>query len=279
MKMRIAGVITVCALMAGLATLAVPAAQAQNQSSAMQPSADTYISNVAIKPGGWGAYMKAEAAEAQAQRAAQARDYYFGMESITGADRVLYVAGYSSFAEAQKIHEETMGNSTLKQAIENAGAEAGPEELSHQGSFYQYRKDLSLNPDVDFPSMRFMDLTVFEVREGHEQDFERTVKLYLSAYEKAVPDAHWAIFQKMFGEGSGDTFLLATPIRSLADEDAMMGNGKKLRASVGDALMETMMQLGSSTIKSSESDLFVLDPSISYVPASWETDSPGFWNK
>jgi hypothetical protein len=278
MNVRIAVTIPVCVLTAGLCMSAAPA-QAKKPATNSGPELYQFITNETIKPGAWGPYLKAEEAEAQSQRAAKEPDYYFGMVNITGANRVLYVAGFSSFADAQKVHGETMDNSTLKDAIQADRAAEGAEELSHQTSLYQYRKDLSLNPDIDFPKMRFMDMTVFEVREGHEQDFERAVKLYIAAYEKAVPDAHWAMFQKLYGEGSGETFLLVTPIKSLADEDAMMASNKKLRTSVGEAQMETMMKLGSSTIAASESDLFWLNPAISYVPASWETDSPGFWNK
>lgn len=278
--MRLRGSSAVCLLVAGLGMSAGPAAMAQaKEYKANGPTLYQYLVVQVLKPGSHEAYMTAEHADAQTLRQANMPDFYIGMQSITGPQMVIYDFGYTSFADMVKVHQTLMANHALVQTLRSTDATEDAAVAADTRSLYQFRRDLSLNPDVDFPTMRFMDMTVFHVREGHEEEFERAVKLYMKAYETAVPDAHWAMFQKMYGEGSGDVFLLVTPLKSLADEDAMVGNGKKLRSSVGEAQMETMMTLGASTIESSESNLWVLNPSISYVPAAWDQDSPGFWNK
>lgn len=277
MKNRIAGAV-VCTLTLVLSMSAAARGQEKAKAGNHKPDTYQYFHTDLIKPGMHQEYMKAARADAQAHWTAKVGDYYVGMESITGPDAVVYMEGFDSFADMVKTHEAYVGNKTLRAASEAQGAAEGGAEISEYDSLYHYRADLSLNPGVNFPKMRFMDITMFHVREGHEEDFERAVKLYIKAYQ-SIPDSHWAVFEKEYGENSGDTFILVTPLQSLAEEDGMAANGKKLASAVGDAQMETMMQLGASTIESSESDLFVLNPSISYVPAAWETDSPGFWNQ
>ena len=278
--MRLKSRIAICLLSVVFEMSAGHAATAQTkESTASGPTLYQYLVVQVLKPGSHDAYIKAEQADAQALQQANVPDYYIGMQSITGPETVIYDFGHTSFADMVKVHEAVMANKALLQKLQSTDATEGADVASVTRSLYMFRKDLSLNPDVDFPKMRFMDMLLFHVREGHEEEFEQAVKLYMKAYQTAVPDAYWAMFQKTYGEGSGDTFLLVTPLKSLADEDGMMGNAKKLRSSVGDAQMEAMMKLGASTIASSESNLFYLNPSISYVPNSWAQDSPGFWNK
>ena len=127
--------------------------------------------------------------------------------------------------------------------------------------------------------MRFFDITtLFHVRYGHYDDFEHLVKLYAKAYS-SIPNSHWAMFEKLYGEDSDRTFILVTPIKALAEEDQAMIDGDSLPKTVGADQMQLMRELGSQTVESSESDLFAIIPAISYVPDAWLTASPDFWGK
>ena len=267
-------------LAAALTLVSTPATFAQQNTAGTEgPPKYIYLSNIELKPQQGGAFAKTEAEEVQALRAANAPQHYFGMWSITGGSHVLYFSAFDSFADLQKNHHATMAMSTLMDKLRADGTSEAPLIATKYASIYRYDKDLSLRPDVDISKMRFMRIVLFHVRRGHAQDFEHTAKLFAKAYETAIPEASWAMFQKMYGEGSDSTYILVTPMTSLATIDDMQANGKKFMSSVGPDQLQVLREQLSKDVKSSESDLFAFDASISYAPDSWIKASPDFWGK
>ena len=276
MKVHLAFKAGLCLLVAGPILCTAPAV---GQPSGVNPPPKyIYLSNIAIKPNMTGSFIASESTEVQAQRAAKAPLNYFGMVSITGSPRALFFAGFDSFADMQKEHEQGMSDSKLQDALKSADAAEAPALSQTYGSIYKYRDDLSLNAAVDISQMRFFDITLFHVRYGHYEDWEHLVKLYTKAYS-SIANAHWAMFEKLYGEDSDRTFILVTPIKALAEEDQAMIDGDSLPKTVGADQMQLMRELGSQTVESSESDLFAIVPQISYVPDAWLTASPDFWGK
>ena len=277
MKVRLAVKIALCLLVAGPLLSTKPAA-AQIPSGVAPPPKYIYLSNIAIKPNMTGSFIANESSEVQAERAAKAPVNYFGMISITGSPRALYFAGFDSFADMQKEHEQGMSDAKLQDALKSTDAAEAPALSQTYGSIYKYRDDLSLNPAVDISQMRFFDITLFHVRYGHYEDWEHLVKIYEKAYS-SIANAHWAMFEKLYGEDSDRTFILVTPIKALAEEDQAMMDSDSLPKTVGADQMQLMHEMGSQTVESSESDLFAIVPQISYVPDAWVTASPDFSGK
>ncbi len=278
MKSHPAVNVALCLLIGGVTLSTAPAALAQQPGQTHSPSKYIYLANEAIKPGMASAVIKNESSQVQALRTAKAPVHYLGLTNITGAPRAIFIAGYDSFAQMQKEHQQTMSDTKLQDALKADNATEGPMLAQTHGSIYEYRKDLSLRPDVDLSQMRFFDMTLYEIKNGHHQDFERLAKLYAKAYS-SVPDAHWAVFEKDYGEDSGSVFIAITPLKSLAGVDQEMLDGNNLPKTAGADQLQVMRELGSVTVKSAESDLFAVVPQMSYVPASWLTASPDFWGK
>jgi len=280
MKVRISFAAPLCLAFAGLALTLAPAALAQQEAgNTSGPSKYLYLSNVALKPNQAGAYAKIEREEVEALRAAHAPSHYVAMSAITGSPRILYFHGFDSFADLQKNHDATMAMTKLEDTMRADNDSEAPLIAARHASIYSYEKDLSLGMGVDLSKMRFMRILLFHVRSGHSQDFEHLVKLFAKAYQSSIPEAHWAMFEKMYGEGSGNTYMLVTSMDSLSYVDAMHGSGKKFRDAVGEDQLETMRKGMAAAVESSESDLFAFGPKISYVPDSWLTASPDFWGK
>ncbi len=280
MKFQSRSVAALCLLCAGLTLNPIPAALAQQEAGQVHsPSKYLYLSNVEIKPNQNGAYAKLESEEVQAMRAANAPSHYVAMGSITGGSRVLYIHGFDSFADLQKAHDETMAMSKLEETLSADNASEAPMIAARSSSIYSYEKDLSLGGPIDLSKMRFMRIILFHVRRGHAQDWEHTVKLMIKAYQSSIPEAHWAMFEKMYGMGSDNVFILVTPMESLSVVDTMRENGKKFRDSVGEDQLQMLRKSLAADVESSDSNLFAFGPHISYVPDSWVTSSPDFWGK
>ncbi len=280
MKVRNGSIAPLCLLMAGLTFSPAPAALAQQEAGQPHsPSKYLYLSNVDLKPNQNSAYAKIEKDRVQALRAANAPNHYVAMGSITGGSHVIYIHGFDSFADLQKAHDETAAMSKLQETLNADNAAEAPFIAERQSSIYAYQKDLSLGAPIDLSKMRFMRITLFHVRSGHDEDFEHLVKLFVKAYQTSLPEARWAMFQKMYGVGSNNTYILLTPMESLSVVDVMRENGKKFRDAVGEDQLKTLRSGLNAAVESSQVNLFAFGAGISYVPDSWLTSSPDFWGK
>ncbi len=278
MKLHPAVKAALCLLVAGPIPCTAPAVGQMPPSGVNPPPKYIFLTNIAIKPNMTGSFIADESTEVQAERTAKAPINYFGMVSITGSPHALFFAGFDSFADLQKEHDQGMSDSKLQDAFKSTDAAEASLLSDTHGSIYKFRDDLSLNSALDISKERFFDITLFHVRSGHYQDFEHLVKLYAKAYS-SVPSSHWAMFEKLYGEDSDRTFILVTPIKALGEEDQAMIDDDNLHKSVGEDQLQLMHELGSEAVESSESDLFAIVPEISYVPDTWLTASPDFWGK
>lgn len=280
MKVRFAVAAPLCLLFAGLIFTATSTAVAQDQPNHVDtPHKYLYLTNVDVKPGQFGAYQKLESDEVQALRAANAPSHYLTLSPITGAEHVMFLHGFDSFADLQKNHEATMAMSKLVDTLRADSAAEAPLIADRHTSIYSYKEDLSLNAPVDLSKMRFMRIILFHVRSGHDQDWEHVVKLFVKAYQSSIPEARWAMFEKDYGVGSDNIYILVTPMDSLSIVDDMRASSKKFDDAVGADQLQMLRSSLDAAVESSESDLFALSPQMSYVPDAWVSASPDFWGK
>lgn len=276
MKDRLGSLMFVASLML-VALAAVPLAQAQRQSF-NGPSKYLYLSTVSLKPGSMGRFTSLEQARVAELRAAKDSRYFFTMEQITGSNMLISLAGFDSFAALQKAHDQVHANAALVSKLQDDSITRGALVREVHDSIYMFRKDLSLHSEQSLQDMRFMRIAMIEVKPGHNSDLESIAKAEAKAQDSNA-DAHWAVFEKIYGQGSGRVYLVATPMKSLSEVDTMIANRQKTREMVGEGLTDLVMSMEGRSVSMSESDLFAFAPKLSYVPDSWLTESPDFWGK
>ncbi|HVJ09483.1 MAG TPA: hypothetical protein VM554_13980 [Acidisarcina sp.] len=269
-----------CLLFAGFGFAGSGNALAQGQAGGTTPPPKVLLLlNEGLKPGrGGNMHAKTESAFVQAFSAANWQQHYFGMDALSGKARSLFLVGYPSFEEYQKDIDATRKNPTLSAALDSASVADGDLLDTFENSIYAFREDLSLRAPVKIEDMRYMDISVFQIRPGHRKDWETLSKLYVKAFEK-MPDAHWATFEKMYGTGSGGRYIAVSPMKSLAEVDASMKDQEKFASVVSAEDMQKIRELTASTIESVESHLFAINPKISYPPDSWVKGAPDFWGQ
>jgi len=269
-----------CLLSTGLGLTGAITAAAQDQAATTPPPKVLQIIMEGLKPGeGGNPHMKTESAFVQALRNANWPTHYFGMDALSGRSRAVFFVGYDSFEAWQKDMDATMKNTSLAAALDSAAVADGALLNSYETSAYVYREDLSLRGPVDIPHMRYMEISIYNIRPGHEHDWETLVKMYMAAFEK-VPNAHWATFEKMYGTTtSGARFIAVSPMKSLAEVDQEMLDGKAFAAATTEDQKQKMRDLTASTTESTESHIFAINPKMSYVPDSWVKADPTFWNQ
>lgn len=228
-----------------------------------------------IKPGrAGGPHEKAESAFVQAMMRAKWPTHYLAVNSVSGKARALFLTGYDSFEAWEKDMTAEQNNPTLAAAIDRASVADGDLLSDFDASALLYRDDYSLRSAVDIPHMRYFEISLYHVRPGHNQDWDTLVKMVMAAYEK-IPDAHWATYQAIYGQDGG-TYVVFTPMKSAAEIDKSFDQSKKFMAAMGDD-MKKFSELEAATIESSQHNLFVFSPKMSYPSDDWIKADPDFW--
>jgi hypothetical protein len=106
------------------------------------------------------------------------------------------------------------------------------------------------------------------------------VKMYTDGFGKAVPNAHWATFERVYGASTGAStgavFIVLNPMKSLAEVDSGFGDSKKFMDSMSENEKKKLSELTAACIESSQTNLFAFNPKESYPDEEWiKADS--FW--
>ena len=272
---KLSGVLLGLSLFLGMACVA--SAQENGQQMGHKPPKVLTITREFIKPGKNGnAHDKTESLFVNAMTAAKWPTHYLAMDSLTGKPRSLFFTGYESFEAWQNDYIAVTKNPTLSEALDRANETDGALLDSAENSAFVYREDQSYNAEVDMPHMRMFEIEVFIVRPGHEKDWDDAVKLVMDAYKKGMPEAHWAMYQEMFGSSGGE-YVVITPLKSAAEIDKAFADNPKFMAAMGMEGMTKLSELSASAIQESFTNLFVFSPKKSYIDENWIKADPDFW--
>jgi len=250
-----------------------------NADGTSNPPKVLVIQREMVKPGKAGSlHERSESAFVRAMEAAKWPSHYFAMNSMSGPSRTLFIIGYDSFADWEKDNTAMAHNATLSSAFDRAQIADGDLLSAYDSSVWAYDEDASLRGPVKIADMRYMELTVLKVRPGHRHEFNELVKMYKDGFAK-VANAHWATFDNQYGRELGGAYLVASPMKSLSEVDQENADDKQFRDALGEEGMKKFAELSASCLESSESNLFEFSPKMSYPPAAWVQQNPGFWKQ
>jgi len=206
--------------------------------------------------------------------------HYLAMESISGPNQAWFVQPYASLEDVEK---EYLANDKAPTAIRAelrriAGGEL--DNLTNQVAITTvYRDDLSYKADIsNLPKDRYVEVIMFRVKPGHDNEFMEAVNLVRSAHEKANVGMGWVMYQTFAGAPSGTYYLFRT-LESLTKADP---TNREMMETVHKALGEDgqkrLMQLSSDCILMEENNFYAFDPKASFAPPEFAA-ADSFWSR
>jgi hypothetical protein len=221
------------------------------------------------------AHEKTESMFVQAMKQAKWPTHYLAVESLSGQSRALFLTGYDSFAAWEKDTLATQKDKALAAALDRAAAADGELLSETDTAALAFREDYSLRPEVDIAHMRYFEISRFQVKQGHDKDWDEIVKLVTAAYKK-IPDAHWATYSAVYGFPD-TTYIIFNPMKSAEEIDKNFATGKDFEAVMGEEGMKKLAALSAAAIESSQTNLFAFNPRMSYPADEWVKADPEFW--
>jgi len=260
----------VCVMFLALAALTYAAAQDQS-STVMSPPKVLTIAREFVKPGKSGSpHDKTESAFVQAARRAKWPTHYLAMNSVSGKSRSLFAFGYDSFEAWEKDQIAQQKNTSFADALDRAYIADGDLLDSVDSSVLLFNQEYSLNLKDEHvtPATRYFEIAVYHVKQGHRKDWDDGMKIVLAAYQKGLPQAHWACYEAVFGAPE-NTYVFFIPRKSASEIDSDFAHNKDFAEAMGEDGMKKLEDLSAAAIESSETNLFILNPAMSYVPDEW----------
>jgi len=247
------------------------------EKAASGPAKILVITREFVKPGKGGApHDKAESAFVEAMSKAKWPTRYVAAQAMSGKPRVLFFTRYDSYDAWEKDVTATTKNTTLSAALDRANQADGELLDSTDQNVLTYNEELSLRPVSDISHMRFLEIWVAHVKPGHYREWAELNKMYKAAYEKSVPDGHWAVYEATFGSPNG-TYLFLTARKSAAELDRGPQDEKATMAALGEEGMKKTDELFAACVESSETQIFAFAPQMSYPPDEFVKADPDFW--
>jgi len=268
---RIIGLVLATCLIAGCVSVV-----AQEHSEGKLPPKVLSVTREWTKPGKNGtAHEKTESAFVQAMTRAKWPTHYLAVDSLSGKPRSLFFTPYDSFEAWEKDAKATEKNTGFAAELDRANLADGDMLAGVDQSLLMFREELSLRPKVDIPHMRYFEISRFHVKQGHDKDWEALVKMYQTGFEK-ISDVHWATYQVQYGQEDG-TYIIFNPMKTAAEIDRDEANFMKFSAAMGEDGMKKLAELTAATVDSSETNLFIFNPRMSYASEDWIKADPEFW--
>lgn len=281
MRKQIGTLAAVSLVFAGMSFAGTTTASAQDQSAGAAPAPPNVLVIIRewLKPGMSGApHEKSESAFVQTMAQAKSPTHYFAMNSLSGPTRAEFVLGYDSFADWGKDVAEMAGSSAMAQQFDQEQQADGKLLKKMDQGVFVYEKDKSVNPNINVGEVRFWEITAIRIRPGHHADWDKLAKMHNSVYGN-MPGASWAVWDKMFGTDSGSVVIVTSPLKSLAEIDAHRKAGKQAWSQASADQKKQMSDLEASIFESIETNLYAVDPKMSYAADSWKAADPGFWGQ
>jgi hypothetical protein len=201
---------------------------------------------------------------------------YIALASITGSPEVWYVSPYASQAAFGEAAARDDADAVLTAELDRLAK--GDAEFVHGVNAMQAvaRPELSHGTFPDLAMMRFWEIGTFQVKPGHDAEFEAAVKGYAAAAKRSAPNASWRTYQVVAGAPDG-TYLFFSSVKSYGDFDTVKDEGEATFKGLTYDERSAVQKLFADGTVSSWTNRFRLDPSQSYVTMETRQKDPAFW--
>lgn len=253
------------------------AAVAQAQEAMMGPPKVLTSIREVEKPGKGAAHADWETGYPRAFSKAKWPSHYIAMRALTGEPRVLFFTGYDSLAAWEKDANAADQNASLSADIDRLDVKDGEFLTESRRAVLIYMPELSYHPEVTVKGTRYFMIVSIRVKPGHNDHFKEIRKMVKAAHEKANLSDHYAVFRFALGAPAG-SYVIFVPMKTAAELDQWDDlHGQSYKDALGEEGRKKLDEFAREGTESTESQLFMLSPKMSYPAKEWLDADPDFW--
>jgi len=243
---------------------------------AQNPSAVLQITREVVKEGHSSVHEKTDTDFPKILRKSKFSYHVVALNSMSGANEVWFVFGYPSFDDVAKGGTE-FDKQPLKGDFDLQDARDGEHRVSSRSMTAVYRKDLSYHPELaSLGKTRFLSIGSYRIKLGHEEDMLAGSKALYGAMEKANLQSPVLAYEVIAGVPDG-LFLFIEPMESLKTLDEAPARDRAMIGAMGAENFSRFNKATGDVFTTMETDLFAVNPTLSYMSKETEDVDPDFW--
>ena len=240
-----------------------------------QPSYLTIVREE-VKLGRTADHERIEAGWPAAYEKAKSPDYYLAYVSTTGRNEAWFITPYESHKAMGDSMKRESDDALLSAELKRLQRADGDVLTNLTTIQAMGRKDLSIGAFPDIAKTRFVEITIFRVRPGHERGFDEAAKAYGSAAKRTSPNTSFRVYEVMAGV-PGPTYLVFSSTESFADFDRTTAEGMDIMKRASAEERNALEKFSADGLVNVETQRFRIDPAMSYMPKEIRTSDPAFW--
>jgi len=247
---------------------------------AQQANARPKVLNIVreiVKLGHDGAHQQWEAGWPKLYTKSSYPYYVLAITAASGTPEAWYLSGWESFAQIGQSYQWMQEHPAA--AAENA--RLGQGDAAHLDGLRvmqaALREDLSNGPMGNLGKVRVMRVTTWRVRPGQDAAWAALVHQWAEAVRASGAGNTWGTYEIVNG-GMGGTYLVFEGFETMAAVDDALASGGKVAGAIGESGMQAFLKSLGESVISTESQIFGVDPVMSWVPKATADADPAFWN-
>jgi hypothetical protein len=199
-----------------------------------------------------------------------------GLTAVTGVPQTWLVEMHPTFASLEALDQALTALGPRDTAPPDSGQDdiLAPERtlIATYQPQWSYRPEQAIR---QFALARYMNVTVYRLRNASEDSFAKIVNLRRGSLESLNLDRPDIAYQVVSGAPAG-TYIFLSPIGTLRTLDEGVPNTPAYAQGLADERAKTMATTPASDV-SREHLLFRMEPRLSYVSDDFAAPNPQFW--
>jgi len=262
-------------LLAALSVLLVPLAVAQDGGLPTSQPGRLVIIREQLKPGVGAAHTRNEAGWPAAFAKAGSKDYYLGISSMTGPLEAWFLVPFASYAAEAASMKQMSGDPVLSAELDRLSMADGEFLTGITTIQAMARPDLTLGTFPDIGKVRYFEIMLFSVSQGHEGEMDKIMKTYAGVRKRVSPDAAYRVYMVVAGMPD-PTYIVMQSVGDYADFDRTSAEHAKVFEAATPEELKIFEEWG-HVVEKSVINKFSVDAKMSYVPQAVRDSDPDFW--
>jgi hypothetical protein len=188
--------------------------------------------------------------------------------SVSGPDELWHVNGYSSYADLDDFGAQIAAMPDLARLLTDIPRQKADHVIHPRTIFARLREDLSYGRRLIGAHVRFLLISIVQVRPGHGADFSEIRRMVRGGHERARAADNLHVYEVESGMPDG-----------IFDEAGALSqfHGRGVENALNQQSIQRLRELSNAAVVESKTMLFNVDPAMSYPAREWIEADLEFW--
>ena len=202
---------------------------------------------------------------------------YLTIASVSGPDELWHLNGYSSYADLDDFGAQIAAMPDLARLLADIPRQKADHVIHPRAMFARLRDDLSYGRGLTGAHIRFLLVSIVQVRPGHGADFSEIRRMVRGGHERARAADNLHVYEVESGMPDG-TFLILSPAMTFDEAGALSQfHGRGVENALSPQSIQRLRELSNAAVIESKTMLFNVDPAMSYPAREWIEADVEFW--